>query len=152
VATNRPWLMRGLDPELKYARAANYIVALRAELLSLSRACGVRHPALIDPDRIEQLRKGVDRTRELTAEELTELYAESYGNAPFVRILPAGQIPELKSVVNTPYAEIGFQLLQGGRRAVVVSVIVVVRMIITLNCKSLGACAHASSDIHHVAS
>ena len=44
-------------------------------------------------------------------------------DAPFVRMLPAGQIPELKSVVNTPYAEIGFQLLQGGRRAVVVSVI-----------------------------
>jgi N-acetyl-gamma-glutamyl-phosphate reductase len=62
-------------------------------------------------------------TSAVTAEELTELYAESYANAPFVRILPAGQIPELKSVVNTPYAEIGFQLLQGGRRAVVVSAI-----------------------------
>jgi len=62
-------------------------------------------------------------TSAVTAEELTELYAESYADAPFVRMLPAGQIPELKSVVNTPYAEIGFQLLQGGRRAVVVSVI-----------------------------
>jgi len=62
-------------------------------------------------------------TSVVTAEELTELYAESYADAPFVRMLPAGQIPELKSVVNTPYAEIGFQLLQGGRRAVVVSVI-----------------------------
>jgi N-acetyl-gamma-glutamyl-phosphate reductase len=62
-------------------------------------------------------------TSAVTAEELTELYAESYADAPFVRMLPAGQIPELKSVVNTPYAEIGFQLLQGGRRAVVVSAI-----------------------------
>jgi N-acetyl-gamma-glutamyl-phosphate reductase len=62
-------------------------------------------------------------TSAVSAEELTELYAESYANAPFVRMLPAGQIPELKSVVNTPYAEIGFQLLQGGRRAVVVSAI-----------------------------
>ena len=62
VATNRPWLMRGLDPELKYARAANYIVALRAELLSLSRACGVRHPALIDPDRIEIISTGYRTT------------------------------------------------------------------------------------------
>jgi N-acetyl-gamma-glutamyl-phosphate reductase len=62
-------------------------------------------------------------TNAVTAEELTALYAESYENAPFVKILPAGQMPELKSVVNTPYAEIGFQLLQGGRRAVVVSVI-----------------------------
>jgi glutamate synthase domain-containing protein 2 len=53
VATQNRWLMRGLDPDAKHARAANYIVALRAELLSLARACGARHPALIDPDRIE---------------------------------------------------------------------------------------------------
>jgi len=62
-------------------------------------------------------------TSAVTVEDLTKLYEESYADAPFVRILPAGQIPELKSVVNTPYAEIGFQLLQGGRRAVVVSAI-----------------------------
>ena len=38
-------------------------------------------------------------------------------------MLPAGKLPEMKSVVNTPRAEIGFQILTGGRRAVVVSVI-----------------------------
>jgi glutamate synthase domain-containing protein 2 len=53
VATNNRWLMRGLDPELKCARAANYVTGLRSELLSLARACGARHPALVDPDRIE---------------------------------------------------------------------------------------------------
>jgi glutamate synthase domain-containing protein 2 len=53
VATQSRWLMRGLDPELKSARAANYIAALRSEMLSLARACGARHPALIDPGRIE---------------------------------------------------------------------------------------------------
>jgi glutamate synthase domain-containing protein 2 len=53
VATQNRWLMRGLDPESKSARAANYIVALRSELLRLGRACGTRHPALIDPDRVE---------------------------------------------------------------------------------------------------
>ena len=42
VATQNRWLMRGLDPELKSARAANYLVALRKELLSLARACGAR--------------------------------------------------------------------------------------------------------------
>ena len=56
-------------------------------------------------------------------EELAAVYADAYGKAPFVRVLPAGQVPELKDVVNTPYAEIGFTLLQGGRRAVIVSVI-----------------------------
>jgi N-acetyl-gamma-glutamyl-phosphate reductase len=59
----------------------------------------------------------------VTAEELTGIYADAYEKAPFVRLLPAGKIPELNDVVNTPYAEIGFQLLHGGRRAVVVSVI-----------------------------
>jgi glutamate synthase domain-containing protein 2 len=53
VATHSPWLMRGLDPTLKSARAANYIRALRGEILSLSRAAGVNHPALITPDHIE---------------------------------------------------------------------------------------------------
>jgi len=53
VATQNRWLMRGLDPELKSARAANYVVGLRSELQSLARACGARHPALIDAGRIE---------------------------------------------------------------------------------------------------
>lgn len=62
-------------------------------------------------------------THPVTEEELQATYAEAYANAPFVRVLPAGQIPELKDVVNTPFAEIGFTLLQGGKRAVIVSVI-----------------------------
>ena len=53
VATHSRWLMHGLDPDLKSTRAANYLVGLRSELLSLGRACGSAHPALIDPDRIE---------------------------------------------------------------------------------------------------
>ena len=53
VATQSKWLMRGLDPTQKSARAANYLRALRGELLSLSRACGVTHPALITADNIE---------------------------------------------------------------------------------------------------
>ena len=62
-------------------------------------------------------------TRIVTDAELTDVYAQAYANAPFVRVLPANELPELKNVVNTPRAEIGFTLLQGGRRAVIVSVI-----------------------------
>lgn len=62
-------------------------------------------------------------TTPVTAEEVSALYREAYGDKRFVRVLAHGKVPELKSVVNTPYAEIGFTLLQGGRRAVVVSVI-----------------------------
>ncbi|MFZ2490566.1 MAG: N-acetyl-gamma-glutamyl-phosphate reductase [Thermoanaerobaculia bacterium] len=56
-------------------------------------------------------------------DEVMAMYEEAYGDAPFVRVLPAGKLPELRNVVNTPFAEIGFTLLQGGRRAVIVSVI-----------------------------
>jgi hypothetical protein len=58
VATQSPWLMRGLDPDLKSARAASYIVSLRGETLALGRALGVRHPALVDPARIEMVNAG----------------------------------------------------------------------------------------------
>lgn len=53
VATQSRWLMHGLDPELKSSRAANYLVALRAEILSMARSCGVPHPALLSADHIE---------------------------------------------------------------------------------------------------
>jgi glutamate synthase domain-containing protein 2 len=49
VATQHPWLVRGVDPTLKAARLANYIVTLRKDVLALRRACGVPHPALITP-------------------------------------------------------------------------------------------------------
>jgi glutamate synthase domain-containing protein 2 len=55
VATQNKWLMHGLDPELKSARLANYVVTLRKELLQLSHACGVCHPSLIGGDHIEIL-------------------------------------------------------------------------------------------------
>jgi len=53
VATQSRWLMHGLDPGLKSHRAANYLVALRAELLALARSCGVAHPVLVTPDHID---------------------------------------------------------------------------------------------------
>ena len=55
VATQTPWLVRGLDPTLKAARLANYVMALRKELLRLCRACGVPHPALITANHFEIL-------------------------------------------------------------------------------------------------
>ena len=55
VATQNRWLIRGLDPTLKAARCANYVVALRKELQQLARACGVPHPAWIPLDRFELL-------------------------------------------------------------------------------------------------
>lgn len=55
VATQNKWLMHGLDPQLKSARLANYVITLRKELLQLSRACGVCHPAFVTGDHLEIL-------------------------------------------------------------------------------------------------
>ena len=55
VTTHSRWLMRGLDPELKSVRVANYLAQLRRELLELSRACGSPHPALVTLDDFEML-------------------------------------------------------------------------------------------------
>jgi glutamate synthase (ferredoxin) len=64
VATQKPWLVRGLDPELKSVRAANYVRSLRRDLLKVSEAVGVAHPGLIGPDDIDLL-DGVRTTRSL---------------------------------------------------------------------------------------
>ncbi|MCA0179658.1 MAG: FMN-binding glutamate synthase family protein [Actinobacteria bacterium] len=53
VATQNQWLQRGLDPTLKSVRVANYIRTLRRDLLKVSEACGVWHPAMLDADDVE---------------------------------------------------------------------------------------------------
>jgi glutamate synthase domain-containing protein 2 len=55
VATQNTWLTRGLDPELKSVRAANYIKTLRRDLMKVAEACGVEHPGLISTDSVEIL-------------------------------------------------------------------------------------------------
>ena len=53
VATQSKWLTRGLDPQDKSVRAANYIINLRHELIQLAHACGKEHPGLVEPSAIE---------------------------------------------------------------------------------------------------
>ena len=53
VATQNKWLVRGLDPQHKGARCANYIISLRKEILRLARACGKDHPSEIDLGDLE---------------------------------------------------------------------------------------------------
>ena len=94
VATQSKWLMRGLDPTSKAARLANYVVALRKELLWLSRACGVTHPGLVSSDHIEIL------DDHFGSKELAEVFGYQPGwglpsqvDQAEVRALMAGQIP-----------------------------------------------------------
>ncbi len=53
VATQNRWLTRGLDPTDKSVRFANYVGALRYEIVRLSNAMGVEHPSQVDPDQVE---------------------------------------------------------------------------------------------------
>lgn len=53
VATQQKWLVRGLVPEHKGARCANYILSLRKEILRLARACGKKHPSEISMADLE---------------------------------------------------------------------------------------------------
>ena len=55
VATQNPWLARGLDPTSKAVRCANYIRTLRRDLLKLAEATGVPHPGLIGTGSVEIL-------------------------------------------------------------------------------------------------
>jgi glutamate synthase (ferredoxin) len=55
VATQDKWLAHGLDPESKSQRVANYVRTLRRDLLKVSEAAGVEHPALVGPETIEVL-------------------------------------------------------------------------------------------------
>jgi glutamate synthase domain-containing protein 2 len=53
ITTHNKWLVRGLDPGLKSARLANYLVTLRKEITRLCFAAGVVHPAQITVDHFE---------------------------------------------------------------------------------------------------
>ena len=78
VATQSRWLTRALVPAEKSERLANYVTSLRGEILSLSRACGVPHPALVGPDHLEVIDAHFNGTgvRELFA------YEDAWGTQP----------------------------------------------------------------------
>ena len=53
VATQDKRLARGLVPAAKAVRAANYVQALRHDMLRVAHAAGVSHPALIPSEAVE---------------------------------------------------------------------------------------------------
>lgn len=80
VATQNRWLERGLDPESKASRFANYVRTLRKDLLRLSHACGVEHPSLVTLDHFEILD---DRMQAMPARDWLEV--EGTWGVPAVR-------------------------------------------------------------------
>ncbi len=78
VATQSAWLMRGLDPTLKAARLANYLVSLRKEVSHLAHACGHAHPSEVPLAALEILGDG------LTSRPAPEVfgYQQAWGLPP----------------------------------------------------------------------
>lgn len=73
IATQNPWLGRGVDPASKSERLANYLGTLRRDLVRLAEAVGVVHPGLVTGDDIEIM----DRTTGSTS--LTETFGYRAG-------------------------------------------------------------------------
>lgn len=95
IATQNPWLARGLDPTLKSERAANCIKTLRRDLLKVSEACGVEHPGLIATDDLDILEGVSSKT------SLREVYDYEKGwGLPSVADQAA--IVELMAIRSTP--------------------------------------------------
>ncbi len=58
VATQEPWLVKGLDPTHKASRFANYVATFRHEVLALAHATGNPHPAFVGIDHLDILDSG----------------------------------------------------------------------------------------------
>jgi N-acetyl-gamma-glutamyl-phosphate reductase len=56
---------------------------------------------------------------ELAAVE--KCYREFYGSSPWVRLFPAGKLPQIQYSLHTNYCDVGFTLAPDGRRLVIVS-------------------------------
>ena len=52
IATHSRWLTRGLDPDDKAVRFANYVAELRHEMRRMANAMGVEHPTMVDPEMV----------------------------------------------------------------------------------------------------
>lgn len=75
VATQNPWLTRGLVPEQKSERLARYVQTLRRDLIKVSEAAGVPHPGLLGADDMDFVGQG--RTHQSLRE--TYGYEEGWG-------------------------------------------------------------------------
>ena len=55
------------------------------------------------------------------ASDVEALYRKFYAGKPFVRVLPAGRLPELQHVAHTNFCDIGFAVDASGERLAIVS-------------------------------
>jgi N-acetyl-gamma-glutamyl-phosphate reductase len=56
-----------------------------------------------------------------TLAELEKVYRKFYADAKWIRVFPAGKLPEIQYSVRTNYCDVGFVLAEDGKRLIVVS-------------------------------
>lgn len=61
--------------------------------------------------------------QELSATQIHEIVSDTYANTPFARVLPLGQIPQIKHVVGSNFCDLGVQVDARANRVIVVSAI-----------------------------
>ena len=57
----------------------------------------------------------------LTAEEIEDCMRKFYADSAFVRIFPAGKLPQIQYSLHTNYCDVGFTLAPDGKRLVIIS-------------------------------
>jgi N-acetyl-gamma-glutamyl-phosphate reductase len=87
------------EPELSFT----------AQLLPIDR--GILETIYFRTDKVE------------STEELLDIYSQRYGEEPFVRIYPSGNLPDIRGVDRTNFCDIGVRFDPASGRAVVVSAI-----------------------------
>jgi glutamate synthase domain-containing protein 2 len=97
VATQNPWLTRGLDPVAKGERVGNYVQTLRRDLLKVAETCGVPHPGLIGPRSVEV----VDALTEARVMEEIYGYEPGWG---YPSAADRAQIAEIMEMTHEPEA------------------------------------------------
>src|ERR1017187_6537902 len=93
------------------------------------RICGLEEHEFSFTAQLLPVDRGILETiyfrtqRPTSAEDLLALYAQRYAGEVFIRLYPAGHLPDLHAVVRTNYCDIGVAVDAGTGRAVVVSAI-----------------------------
>ena len=95
--------------------------ALQAVSSRPARVCFIPHVIPIERGIIATI--PIRLTKKASLNELLELYHKTYAEAQFVRISSAGEIPELKTVVNSNFCDIGLVVDAESGTAIVFSCI-----------------------------
>jgi N-acetyl-gamma-glutamyl-phosphate reductase len=57
----------------------------------------------------------------MSAQQIEHCMRDFYANSPWVRVFPAGKLPQIQYSLHTNYCDVGFTLAPDGRRLVIVS-------------------------------